>query len=99
MRRGGCSGARNARTQDLGDATRAARDPEPEAVKLDDGPDQAEAEPHALGLSGPLRTIEAPEHNVALIRADAGSGVADAHDALAGAVDHSEFHPPTFRSE
>src|SRR5712675_466363 len=99
MRRGGCSGVRSARKGDLGDATRTTRDPEPEAVKLDDGPDQAEAKPHALGLSALLRSIEAPEHDVALVLADARSGVADAHETFAVAVDHSELNPAAFGRE
>src|SRR6202035_3647285 len=84
-RSGRLLGHRHARTGDLGDATGAPRDSEREAVQLDDGRDQAQPKSDALGLPALLRTIKAPEHDVALVRADARPRVADAHDAFAGA--------------
>src|SRR6267378_3662625 len=86
-REGAQSGGGYVRAGDLDHATGTGGYRQAESVQFQDCRNQAEAEPDALGLPAPVRTIEAPGHDLALVFSDPGPRVAHAHDAFAGAVD------------
>lgn len=87
------------RTDNLDDETRAGFYREPKAVQLEDRRDQAETESDSLRLPASVRTVEAADHDIALLFADARSRVADAHDAFAGPVQQRQLHLSALRRE
>src|SRR3981081_4286869 len=97
--KGAWSGGGYARAGDLDHATGTGGYRQAESVQFHDRRDQAEAEPDALGLPAPVRTIKAPGHDLALVFGDAGARIAHAHDAFAGAVDQRHPDVSAFRRE
>ena len=68
---------------DLHPAPRAGMNGQPEAVQLDDGSHEIETKPDARRIADLVGPVEPPQHRLALLFADAGTGVRDAHDGFA----------------
>src|ERR1700704_1419864 len=97
--KGATSAGGYVRAGDLNHATGTGGYRQAESVQFHDRRDQAEAEPDALGLPAPVRTIEASGHDLALVVGDARARIAHAHDAFAGAVDQRNPDVSAFRRE
>src|SRR5437764_9912449 len=80
------------RVGNLRDATRAGGQGEAEAVQFQDCGDQAQPQSDAPRLPAPIGAIEAPHDHVALLIADARTGVGDAYNASAIASKQSDLH-------
>src|ERR1700675_1961720 len=84
---------------DLHPAAGSRVDREPKAVQLHDRSHQIEAKTDARRVSHLVGTIEASQHDLALLLADAGTGIGDAHDGLVVAAYQFNAHLAAFGRE
>src|SRR5947209_17906305 len=72
-------------------------DRETKAVQLYDSSHQIEAKAHARRVSYLVGTIEPPQHRVALLFADARTGIRDADDRFVAATRQLDLHLAALR--
>src|ERR1700752_398664 len=91
------SGGSMVRTCNLQPATRPGMNCQREAVQLNDRSHEIEAKAHAWRASDLVGPVETAQHGLALLIADAGAGIADAHDGFIFAADQFNVDPAAFR--
>src|SRR3982074_2682357 len=84
------------RTNNLQPTTLAGVDHETKAVQLYDRGHQMQAKAHTRRTSDLVGAVEAPQHSLALLLTDAGSGIGHAHDGFAFAPQQLDIHLPAF---
>src|SRR5690242_3272994 len=68
-------------------------------MQLHDGIHQTEAKTYAVRVATVVRAIESPCNEVTLARADAGSAVTDAHDAIITPAGQCELNTAILRAK
>src|SRR6266481_8987407 len=84
------------RTNDFHPAARPGMNGQPEAVQLYDRSHKIEAKAHAWRASDLVGTIEAPQHGLPILFADAATGIADPHDGFIVAACQLNVDPAAF---
>src|SRR5262249_4252960 len=84
-------------TKDFHPATRPGMNNQSEAVQLCDRGHQIETKAYARRISDLVGPIETPQHRLALMLADAATGIDDAHDRFTISARQLNSHPTAFR--
>src|ERR1700754_2594018 len=91
------SGGSMVRTCNFQPATRPGMNGQREAVQLNDRSHEIEAKAHACRASDLVGPVETAQHGLALLIADSGAGIADAHDGFIVAAHQFNVDPAAFR--
>ena len=65
-------------------------------MQLDDRRHKTEAKAHARHIADLVGTVETPQHGLALLIADTGTGIADPHDGFIAAAYQFNVDPAAF---
>src|SRR5512140_302359 len=86
-------------TDDVDAAAGTCVNDQPKTVQPDDGRHQVQAKPHARCAPDLVRPVEAPQHGLALLFADAAAAIGHAYDDLAAGARQLDAHLAAFGRE